>query len=328
VSGALYVSNTEARNEVRFEGPGIFGGSTVQGDLAESRITVVTGTSVLPRHLNKHINYAVRPAPAGVKDHSLATPVGMAVTPDGTTLYVAAFGSSKIGVFDTATLENDTFDPVAASAGYLTVSGGGPSGLVLDDANHRLYVLTRFDDAVSVVDLGTGMESAHVTLHNPEPASVVVGRPFLYDATTTSSNGEASCSSCHIFGDMDDLAWDLGNPDAAVKKNPIPINLGIAISIGFVTMPAPENGTGKIDDFHPMKGPMTTQTLRGLLGSGAMHSRRVTTSSSDRGAPTGSRATSAASRLASRARAATSSIRRRRSSARASTAASRTRSRS
>src|SRR5262249_24184812 len=27
------------------------------------------------------------------------------------------------------------------------------------------------------------------------------------------------------------------------------------------------------DDFHPMKGPMTTQTLRGLSNSGAMHWR-------------------------------------------------------
>jgi len=284
VSGALYVSNTEARNEVRFEGPGTFGGSTVQGHLAESRITVVTGTSVLPRHLNKHIDYGVRPAPTGVKDHSLSTPVGMAVTPDGATLYVAAFGSSKIGVFDTASLENDTFDPVAASAGYVTVSGGGPSGLVLDDAHHRLYVLTRFDDAVSVVDLATHEETAHVALHNPEPASVVAGRPFLYDATSTSSNGEASCASCHIFGDMDDLAWDLGNPDAAVKKNPIPINLAIAITAGVVTMPEPINGTGKVDDFHPMKGPMTTQTLRGLLGSGAMHWR------GDRSSPPGTAA--------------------------------------
>jgi hypothetical protein len=41
-------------------------------------------------------------------------------------------------------------------------------------------------------------------------------------------------SSCHIFGDMDDLAWDLGNPDDAVKTNPIPINLAIAITAGAV----------------------------------------------------------------------------------------------
>ena len=49
---------------------------------------------------------------------------------------------------------------------------------------------------------------------------------MLYDATQFSGNGEASCASCHIFGDMDDLAWDLGNPDNAVTTSPIPINFG------------------------------------------------------------------------------------------------------
>ena len=44
--------------------------------------------------------------------HSLATPLDMAVTRNGQTLYLAAFGSSKIGVFDTSELENDTFDPI------------------------------------------------------------------------------------------------------------------------------------------------------------------------------------------------------------------------
>ena len=33
VSGKVYVSNTEARNEVRFEGPGVFAGSSVRGHL-------------------------------------------------------------------------------------------------------------------------------------------------------------------------------------------------------------------------------------------------------------------------------------------------------
>ena len=87
--------------------------------------------------------------PAGVKEASLATPLDMAVASDGT-LYVAAFGSSAVGVFDTAELENDTFVPDAAH--HIEVSGGGPSGLALDEANHRLYVLTRFDDAVKVID--------------------------------------------------------------------------------------------------------------------------------------------------------------------------------
>src|SRR4029079_4305840 len=46
VSGKGYVSNTEARNEVRFEGPGLaFGSTTVQGHLHEARITVLDGAN-------------------------------------------------------------------------------------------------------------------------------------------------------------------------------------------------------------------------------------------------------------------------------------------
>src|SRR5262249_40685492 len=41
VSGKVYVANTEAFNLERFEGPGVFAGSTVRGHLQESRITVL-----------------------------------------------------------------------------------------------------------------------------------------------------------------------------------------------------------------------------------------------------------------------------------------------
>ena len=263
VNGKVYVTNFESRNEVRFEGPGIyaaqFGGTTVQGHLAESRITVLSGSSVLPRHLNKHIDYSQRPAPAGVKDHSLATPLDMAISSDGQTLYVAAFGSSKVGVFNTTALENDTFVP--NNANYISVSGGGPAGLVLHEGVQRLYVLTRFDNGIAVVDTQTRTEVDHVSLYNPEPASVVNGRRFLYDAFYTSSNGEAACASCHIFADFDSLAWDLGNPDDETQTNPLPVKLALVI------------GNNTFRDFHPMKGPMTTQTLRGLVNHGAMHWR-------------------------------------------------------
>jgi YVTN family beta-propeller protein len=274
-TGRLYVSNTEAFNHIRFEGPGIFGGSTVQGHLAETRVTVISGGEVTPRHLNKHIDYSKLAGDPGfdptAKDHSLSTPLDMAVTRDGRTLLLAAFGSSKIGVFDTAALENDTFDPRSISANYIPVSGGGPSGLVLDEARGRLYVMTRFDNSVKVISLTSKQEIGQAVLPNPEPQSVVEGRPMLYDATRFSGNGEASCASCHIFGDMDDLAWDLGNPDGPVTKNPIPINFGDLLRLIpiFPTI----NGTGAVDDFHSMKGPMTTQTLRGLRNSGAMHWR-------------------------------------------------------
>lgn len=255
VSGKVYVANTEAINEVRFEGSGA-ASTTVQGHLHETRITVIDpGTgSVTPVHLNKHINYNVTPAPAGVSDDSLAIPKGMAVTADGSTLYVAAKGSAKIGVFNTVTLEDNTFTP--DSANHITLSAGGPGGLLLDEANDRIYVTTRFDNALSVIDTTTATEIDHIGLHNPEPPSLIAGRQFLYDANQTSSNGEASCASCHIEGDKDELAWDLGDPGGAIIANNNPIS--------FIATGAP---------FHPVKGPMVTQTFRGMDNHGPMHWR-------------------------------------------------------
>jgi DNA-binding beta-propeller fold protein YncE len=280
VSGKIYVSNTDAQNHVRFEGPGIHADgikpvgepTTVQGNLAHSRITVLDGANVDPRHLNKHIDYSVRPAPAGVKEKSLATPLDMVVSPDGSTLYVAAFGSGKVGIFDTAELESDSFVP--DSADHITLSGGGPSGLALPGNGH-LYVLTRFSNSISVVDATTKLEVETQSLHNPEPASVRNGRQFLYDANFTSSNGEASCSSCHIGGDMDDLAWDLGNPDDNRKPNNNPMNdepfVNLLGGVDSCTLQTGLFGNGCT--FHPMKGPMTTQSLRGLELQGPQHWR-------------------------------------------------------
>ena len=283
VSGKVYVTNLEMPNDVRFEGPGVHGGSTVQGHLSETRITVLdpAGPSVDPQHLNQHIDYTklhtdvpdlVDP---GQIAHSLATPLQPVVSSDGGTLYVAAFGSGKVGVFATPDIEDPAFeanfDPTVASSAYLAVAGG-PSGLALDEANGRLYVATRFDNAVAVVDLGAGAETYRLPLMNPEPPSIRDGRPILYDAVTTSGNGEASCASCHIFADFDSLAWNLGDPDASVSTNPQP-SAAPLIAPGSPFAPA-QNAT----TFHPMKGPMTTQTLRGLATHGGMHWRGDRTS--------------------------------------------------
>jgi DNA-binding beta-propeller fold protein YncE len=260
VSGKLYVSNTEARNEVRFEGPGIHGGSTVRGHLHEARISVLSGGAAVARHLNKHIDYEAccEALPNSTNARSLAQPLEMAVSSDGRKLYVAAFGSGKIGIFDTAALENDSFVPNAAD--HVELSGGGPTGLVLDGNNRRLYVLTRFDNTVTVVDTATKRELARRPLFNPEPLTVKAGRSLLYDARRTSSNGESACGSCHVFGDLDSLAWDLGNPDGEVVENPGP----------FLDSQAPFPGA---QNFQPMKGPMVTQSLRGLANHGPMHWR-------------------------------------------------------
>jgi hypothetical protein len=267
-NGRVYVSNLESENLTRFEGPGEFGGSTVRGHLAESRITVLDGTStVTPRHLNPHIDYSSCCAAPGSEEsrRSVAFPHQMEITGDGSTLFVAAFGSSEVGVYDTAELEAGTFVP--AEADQIAVSGGGPVGLALDDARGRLYVLTRFDNSISIVDTVSRSEIRHVAMHNPEPESVVAGRPFLYDAAHTSSHGDSACASCHINADNDQLAWDLGNPDETTIPNPGPF-----------AFRGPEFIS---PDFHSMKGPMTTQSLRGMANHGPMHWRGDRTGGND-----------------------------------------------
>ncbi len=269
VSGKVYVSNTEADNEKRFEGPGTFAGHSIRGHLHESRITVLgQGGSVTPRHLNKHINYAAccDAIPNAENDKSLALPQQMAVTSDGRTLYVATLGSSKIGIFDTHALENNTFTP--STDDQIKVSGGGLTGLVLQEDKHRIYTLTRFDNSIAIIDTVSGAEIAHVAMYNPEPPSVVAGRPFLYDTSFSSSHGDSSCASCHVNGDFDSLAWDLGNPDGVVQPIPGPFEI-------------PPSAFGLLDTHHPMKGPMTTQSLRGMANHGPMHWRGDRTGGND-----------------------------------------------
>ncbi len=262
----LYVTNLEARNQIRFEGPGeLSDGETVRGHFVENRVTVVNldDGEVTPRHLNKHIDYDQFPGTETERDRSLATPLEMAVTADGATLWVAAMGSNKIASFATDALEDGSFVP--NDADHIELPGGGPTGLVLDPAGVRLYVLTRYNNAVVTVDVAERRAIQSVAMQNPEPPAVRSGRRFLYDARLTSSRGDSSCAGCHIFGDMDHLAWDLGNPDGLVEANGNP--------------PVPTND--RVLPFHPMKGPLTTQSLRGMAGHGMMHWRGDRTGAND-----------------------------------------------
>ncbi len=259
VSGVLYVSNTEARNQVRFEGM-LTDFSSVRGHIAENRITVIKNDQVMPIHLNKHLLFSqTGTTEAAEKAKTLSQPMEMLVTPDGSRLYVVAFGSNKIAWFDTKALEGNSFQPDVNN--QLVLPGGGPSGLVSNDDASLLYVMTRFNNGITIVRTSDHTIVGEVTLFNPEPQSVVDGRPFLYDASITSDNGANSCGSCHVFGDMDSLAWDLGDPGGEVIPDTNPF------------IPGTKSIPGGPLEFHPLKGPMTTQTLRGLDGHGSQHWR-------------------------------------------------------
>ena len=50
----------------------------------------------------------------------------------------------------------------------------------------------------TAIDLVTKAEIQRIPLASPESPTIVAGRPFLYDANRTGSNGEASCAACHL----------------------------------------------------------------------------------------------------------------------------------
>jgi cytochrome c peroxidase len=167
-------------------------------------------------------------------------PADVARASDGT-LYVAATGSDRVGVLS-----------AAGAVESRVAVGGGPTGLALDEPRRRLYVLDRFDGELSVVDTAARVEVERISLgYNPEPSAVRTGRRFLYDGSL-SAFGDLSCASCNRNGHREGLAWDLGDPTGEVERT----------------------GTGILrSTFHPMKGPMTTQSLRGIDGTEPLHWR-------------------------------------------------------
>jgi YVTN family beta-propeller protein len=232
----LYVVNTEAHNEVRFE-------PNLRGRFASTRIALVELDAATPRvreiDLNPHINLDLAEGSTAERRVSLALPADIARGSDGK-LYVAANGSAKVGVLN----------PAGAVQSRIDV-GQGPTGLCVDEARQRLYVLNRFDQTMSVIDLRAQAEISRLAIgFDPEPPSVREGRRSLYDASL-SAHGDLACASCHMNGHRDGLAWDLGDPKGKLQTTG-----------GLLT-----------STFHPMKGPMTTQTLRGIIGNEPLHWR-------------------------------------------------------
>ncbi|MEC9362885.1 MAG: hypothetical protein VYC42_06645, partial [Pseudomonadota bacterium] len=254
-NGALYVSNTEAFNEVRFE-------PMMTGKFAHNRVTVIKDGAVTPVHLNPHIDYSVPTGTMVEIDQSLASPADMVFSADGSKVFVAGFSSDAVGVFGTEAMEAGQIDKQMIRVGQ------GPSGLALDAARDRLYVMNRLDSSITVVAGATSAAQrktlAEVALpYDPTPQAVRDGRQFLYDARISSGHGDLSCHTCHVFADTDHLAWDLGDPFGEIVANPNE----------RANVPGQGGQATITQDFHPMKGPMTTQSLRGMADAGPMHWR-------------------------------------------------------
>lgn len=251
VTGELLVSNLQARNEIRIE-------DNLRGHFIDHQVVWVSfeepAPTITPRDLHAGIpdfNDVDSPNPAA-QAASLANPLDLVVSSDGARAYVVALGASRVGVLDAAT---------GAVLDRIDV-GAGPRGLALDEADQSLFVLNRTDMTISVIALTPAPSVVSVTpLFNPEPMPIREGRDFLYGAAR-SNNGASACSLCHIDGNLDHLAWDLGQASAGLQPTP-----------HIIADPDDPCAPAQSPINHPLKGPMVTLSLRGLDGHNPFHWR-------------------------------------------------------
>lgn len=236
ITGELFVSNTDALNVTDFE-------PNLRGHFVNNRLTRIQPSGQKTFYdLNPALDYSVLPNPAALAT-ALAQPAGLAFSAAGRYLYAAAFGTDRVAQFDVSTGQIVSRIEIGG-AGVNPVAKRGPRGLALSNGAQRLYVLNRISNTISVVDLSNNGIVAEILAgsFDPTPLAIRKGRGFLYDARL-SGNGTGSCASCHVDADMDFLGWDLGDPGGDMGT-------------------AQQNGNTFL--FHPMKGPMVTQSLRGL----------------------------------------------------------------
>jgi len=239
--GDLYVANTNALNTTLFE-------NNLCSHFVDNQIThiqVSTGT-VTPVNLNPTFTYSCSPN-TGELAVALAQPAGVVFDPGGTFMYVAAFGTDRVAKVDTngnVLGFVEVAPPSGAGSNVDPANKRGPRGLALNSKAGILYSLNRISNTISIIPTAT-FKSVATEIPvgtDPTPSAVKAGRGFLYDAKLSGS-GTASCAGCHVDGEMDHLSWNLGDPTAEMNSSV-------------------QNGQTFL--FHPMKGPMTTQTLRGL----------------------------------------------------------------
>ncbi len=280
--GSVLLVGTEATNEIRFE-------PNLTGTFTRVMIAVANGTTGAEIALTDmnlaHLEAAQGGAGLAYIDGSVAQidrnksigdPRGVAFNPAGTRAYITGMGSGNIVVLSPSTGARLGGMGYAISLRSPLPSSPtpGPTGIVHHGTLSRLYVVNRFDSSVMVINSATlGSESVVQTLpfFDPTPDFINDGRDDFYDTHQNSGLGQIACASCHVDGRNDQLAWDLGDPFGAMKTtnqvNPISPSAGQhnLMFDGFLGEPP--------DDFHPMKGPMTTQTLVDIIGKEPHHWR-------------------------------------------------------
>src|SRR5262249_37328157 len=181
----------------------------LRGHMVDTRAALIApGGTVTRVDLNPTIDFGTTPGPASDLAVAIGLPIGVAWSGDSQHLYVTALADDRIARVDVA-------GTPAIGARAATVAG--PTGGAVGDARGRIYVVGRFRNQLETLRGGDLAPVAIAPIGmDPTPDAIVNGRKFFYGGFT-SGHGEEACATCHLLGDFDNIAWDLGNPQGTMQ---------------------------------------------------------------------------------------------------------------
>ena len=206
--GRVYIAQADARNDANGKsGTKKHGLKELENRAFLNQVTRVTFRDGTPQK-PKFIDLEPLPPRHPEAGQALATPYGIQVSDDDTTLFVSAAGSDKLFTIDVETSQ---------VLGRVQVDAV-PRGISLESTDDgkatRAWVLNAVANTVSLVDVHdpTSLEVVEtIRLEDPTDPEIKSGR-IAFNTAAASTTGTYSCASCHPDGHTDQLLWVLKTP--------------------------------------------------------------------------------------------------------------------
>ncbi|HCK53714.1 MAG TPA: hypothetical protein DIC23_10900 [Planctomycetaceae bacterium] len=206
--GRVYIAQADARNDANGKsGTKKHGLKELENRAFLNQVTRVTFRDGTPQK-PKFIDLEPLPPRHPEAGQALATPYGIQVSDDDTTLFVSAAGSDKLFTIDVETSQ---------VLGRVQVDAV-PRGISLESTDDgkatRAWVLNAVANTVSLVDVHdpTSLEVVEtIRLEDPTDPEIKSGR-IAFNTAAASTTGTYSCASCHPDGHTDQLLWVLNTP--------------------------------------------------------------------------------------------------------------------
>ncbi len=206
--GRVFIAQTDARNDANGRaGTKKHGLAEMENRAFLNRITRVDfgGSGAQePRFFDLEPLPPQQPDPAD----ALATPYGIEISEDDSTLFVSTAGSDKLITIDAdsgVVLGRVAVDATPRGVALISANDGSP---------RQAWVLNAVENTVSLVDVSTTSNPRlvdTVVLEDPTEPVVKRGRK-AFETAKASTTGTFSCASCHPDGHTDQLVWVLETP--------------------------------------------------------------------------------------------------------------------